>query len=343
MMFKFIVGSRRPARSGLGQKSIRMYLLLAAVVFAFIGGGAAHAQTYPNKPVRIVVPYPPGGAVDLLARLLGNKFTESLGQPFIIDNRPGAGGNIGVDVVAKAAPDGYTILINTNGTAISPALYTNLPYDVSRDLLPVTQIVATTLVIVAAPRLPIGSVRDLITAAKAKPGALNYGMTGVGNPLHLTMEMLKLAAGIDIVPVAYKGDAPLLAALTVGEVDLAVVPTVTSLPFIQDGRLKLVAVTSAKRNAVLADIPTVAESGLPGFESSSWQAFFMPGRTPRKFATLIQRETKKALAAPDIMERLQAIAYDPVASTPEEFAKFFTAEVAKFTKLVKEAHIPLQN
>jgi tripartite-type tricarboxylate transporter receptor subunit TctC len=324
-------------------KSIRMYLLSAAAVLAMAGGAPAHAQSYPNKAVRIVVPYPPGGAVDLLARLLGNKFTESLGQPFIIDNRPGAGGNIGVDVVAKAAPDGYTILINTNGTAISPALYSNLPYDVSRDLLPVTQIVATTLVIVAAPRLPVSSIRDLITAAKAKPGALNYGMTGVGNPLHLTMEMLKLAAGIDIVAVAYKGDAPLLSALTVGEVDLAVVPTVTSLPFIQDARLKALAVTSAKRNAVMADIPTVAENGVPGFESSSWQAFFLPGRAPRDIAAVIQRETKKALAAPDVMERLQAIAYDPVASTPEEFATYFAAEVAKFTKLVKEAHIPLQN
>lgn len=317
-------------------------LLLGLLGGAVVHAQGAHAQSYPTKPVRLIVPYPAGGAVDTLARVLGAKFTESLGQPFVIDNRPGAGGNLGVDLVAKAPSDGYTILINTVGTAISPALYPKLPFDVMRDLTPVTQLVATTLVIVTSPKLPIASIRELIEAAKAKPGTLNYGMTGIGNPLHLTMEMLKLAAGIDVVPVAYKGDAPLVAAMIAGEIDLAVAPTVSTLPLIQDGRLKALAVTSATRSAALPDLPTVAESGIPGFESTSWLGLFLPGHAPAAIVTLVQREAKKALAAPDVRERLQAIAYEPVGSTPDEFARLFAAEVAKFATLVKDAHIPMQ-
>jgi tripartite-type tricarboxylate transporter receptor subunit TctC len=329
--------AHRPA----GHRSATSLRVIAALALALIGG-VAQAQNYPNKPVKIIVPYPPGGAVDVLARLLSNKFTASLGQPVIVDNRPGAGGNLGVDLVAKSPPDGYTILINTNGTAISPALYPKLPFDVTRDLMPVSQLVSTTLVIVASPKLPVGSIAEMIAAAKAKPGTLNYGMTGLGNPLHLTMEMLKLSAGIDIVSVAYKGDAQLVAALTAGEVDLAVTPTVSSLPLIEDGRIKPLAVTSAKRSAALPNLPTVAESGIPGFESTGWLGLFLPARTPAAIAAVIQSETKKALAAPDVLERLRVIAYEPVGSSSDEFAKFFTAELAKFAKLVKDANIPMQ-
>ena len=320
-------------------RSLRVSLGVLLLVLA--GIAAAQADPYPAKPVKMVVPYPPGGAVDTLGRLLSAKLSASLGQPVVVDNRPGAGGNIGVSLVAKSPPDGYTILINTIGTAISPALYASLPFDVLHDLAPVTQLVSTTLVVAAAPNLPVSSIKDLIAAAKAKPGKLNYGMTGAGNPLYLTMEMLKLAAGLDIVPVAYKGDAPLVEALMAGEVDLAVAPTVSSLPMIQAKRIKALAVTSTARSPILPDVPTVAESGVPGFESTSWIGLFVPAGTPAPIVETIYAEAKKALAAPDVASRLSSFAYEPVGSKPDEFAKLFQTDVAKFTRLVKDAHIPL--
>src|SRR5438876_7428488 len=201
----------------------RLCLAIALAMFALDAGGAV-AQTYPNKPIRIVVPFVAGGAVDMLARMLGAKLQDSLGQPVIVENRAGAGGNARADAVAKSPPDGYTILQNTNGQAISAALYRALPFDTVKDFIPVTQLVATSTMLVANPKLPAKSANDLIALAKAKPGALNYGMTGVGNSLHLTMEMFKRAAGIDIQAIPYRGDAPLNTALIAGEIDIAIVP-----------------------------------------------------------------------------------------------------------------------
>ena len=199
----------------------RRRVALAIALFALtLPSGSALAQSYPNRPVRIIVPFAAGGAVDTLARLLGNKLTEQFGQPVVVENRAGAGGNLAPDALAKAAPDGYTILLTTNGLAISPALYRTLPFDVHKDFVPVTQVVASQLVIAAHPKLPANSIAELIALAKAKPGGLNYGSTGIGNPLHLTMEMLKTAAGIDIQAVPYRGDAPLNAALIAGEIQV---------------------------------------------------------------------------------------------------------------------------
>jgi tripartite-type tricarboxylate transporter receptor subunit TctC len=315
-------------------------LLLAAYAF---GSGAALAQAYPAKPIRIVVPFAAGGAVDTLARLVGPKLTDSLGQPIVIDNRPGAGGNLAADLVAKAAPEGYTVLLTTNGHAISPALYRKLPFDAVKDFAPVTQLLATTLILVANPKFPATTTKELIALAKARPGALNYGSTGVGNPLHLTMELLKISAGIDIVPVPYKGDAPLSTALLAGEVDVAVVPLATSVQNIKAGRIKALAVTGARRIVSLPDVPTVAESGVPGFDSTSWQGLFAPSGTPRDIVLRLQRETAKALNAPEVRERLMGLGGQIVASTPEEFEAKFRADLAMFARIIREARIPLQD
>ena len=300
----------------------------------------AFAQSFPAKPVRIIVPFAAGGAVDDLARIIGAKLGGSFHQPVVVENHAGAGGNLGADVVAKSVPDGTTILQTTNGQAISPSLYRTLPFDVVADFVPVTQLVASTLVLVAGPGLPVASTRELIALAKSRPGRLNYGSSGVGNPLHLTMEMIKFAAGIAIEPVPYRGDAQINAALMAGEVEVAVVPLATSLPLIAAGKLRALGVTSARRSAALPDVPTIAESGVPGFASSSWQGFFVAAHTPRDVVDLIQRETAKALQAPDLRERLAALSYEPVGSTPQDFDAYFRSELARFAGVVKQAHVP---
>jgi tripartite-type tricarboxylate transporter receptor subunit TctC len=319
--------------------------LTIAILVAVLGTDVrdASAQSYPTKPIRIIVPYAAGGAVDVVARLVGARLADSLGQPVIVENRAGAGGNAGADAVAKSPPDGYTILQNTNGQAISAALYRALPFDTVKDFIPVTQLVATYTVLVANPKLPAKSVQDLIALAKAKPGALNYGMTGVGNSLHLTMEMFKRAAGIDIQAIPYRGDALLNPALIAGEVDVAIVPIATAVPLIEGGQLRALAVNSAIRSAVLPNVPTVAEDAIPGFEAAGWQGYFVSARTPRDVVAVIQRAVAKALAVPDLQARLKAMGNEPVGSTPEEFAAKFGADLAKFARVVKEAQIPLQD
>ena len=255
----------------------RRCVALAIALFAFaFPASSVLAQGYPNRPIRIFVPFAAGGAVDTLARLVGNKLSEQFSQPVVVENRAGAGGNLAPDAVAKAAPDGYSILLTTNGLAISPALYRTLPFDVSKDFIPVTQVVASQLVIAANPKLAANSIAELIALAKAKPGSLNYGSTGIGNPLHLTMEMLKNAAGIDIQPVPYRGDAPLNAALIAGDVHVAVVPMATTLPHLQNGLLKALAIGGARRAAALPDVATVAET-IPGFEFLQLARVFRAG------------------------------------------------------------------
>jgi tripartite-type tricarboxylate transporter receptor subunit TctC len=315
-----------------------------AILLAALGtSDIASAQDYPSKTIRIIVPFAAGGAVDTLARVLGAKLSEQLNQPVIVENRTGAGGNIGADAVAKAAPDGYTILQNTNGQAISPALYRALPFDPVKDFIPVTQLVATSTVLVANPKLPATSVNELIALARSKPGRLNYGMTGVGNALHLTMETFKRAAGIDIQAIPYRGDAPLNAALVAGDIDVAIVPLATARPLIEGGQLHALAVIGSKRSVALLNVPTVAEDALPGFETSGWQGYFVPANTPREIVMIIQRAAAKALNSPDVLERLKAFGNEPVGSTPEEFDAKFRANLATFAKIVKEAHIPMQD
>jgi tripartite-type tricarboxylate transporter receptor subunit TctC len=328
---------------------MRPFGLALALVLAVSGlqAGSAHAQIfpsqgYPNKPVRLIVPFAAGGAVDVLARLLGARLSEAVGQPVLVENRPGVGGNLGADAVAKSSPDGYTILQTPNGMAITPALYRNLPFDAVKDFTPVTQLVASTLILVASPHLKVASTQELIALAKAKPGSLNYGSSGIGNPLHLTMEMFKNAAGIDILAVPYRGDAQINAALITGEVQVAVVPLATARPLVEDGQLRALAVTGARRAAALPTVPTIAET-IPGFDSASWQGWFVAAKTPRDIVDFIQRETAKVLNASDVRERLKAMVYEPVGSTPAEFDAYFKADVAKFAKVVADANIPKQD
>jgi tripartite-type tricarboxylate transporter receptor subunit TctC len=317
-------------------------LRIALVLALALAAAGAHAQSYPSRPIRLIVPFAAGGAVDVLARLLAAKLAVEVGQPVIVENRSGAGGTIAAADVAKAPPDGYTILQNTNGAAIAPALYASLPFDAVNDFAPVTQLVASNLILVASVKSGISSVGQLIAAAKAAPGKLNYGSSGVGNPLHLTMEMLKHATGIDIVAVPFRSDAQINTALIAGDVEVAVVPLATAVPLIQDSRIRALAITGAKRSATVPDVPTIAEAGVPGFASTSWQGWFMPANTPAPIVARIRGEVAKILAMPDVRARLATMAYEGVGSTPEEFATYYKREIAKFTQVVADAKIPKQ-
>jgi tripartite-type tricarboxylate transporter receptor subunit TctC len=269
--------------------------------------------------------------------------SESLGQPVVIENKPGAGGNLAADTVARAAPDGYTMLLTTNGHAISPALYRTLPFDAVKDFIPVTQLIESPLLLVASNKLAANSLKELVALAKQKPGTLNYGSTGVGNPLHLSMELLKKETGAEITNVPYKGDAPLNTALISGEVDLAIVPVATGRANVDNKLVKGLAVTSASRSKALPELPTVAEQGVKGFDMGSWQGFFVPAKTPNEIVQRLYQEARKALAAPDVRARLAVFVAEPVGSSPEEFAKKFNEDVAKYSRIVKDSNIPMQN
>jgi tripartite-type tricarboxylate transporter receptor subunit TctC len=316
---------------------------IVAVASLALGTGSAWAQAFPSKPVRIVVPFPPGGTVDVLARLIAPKMSEGLGQPVIVDNRGGAGGAIGTNVVAQADPDGHTLLLTPNGIAVAPAMFRKLPYDPAKDFAPVTQLVATMYIIVANPSLPASSMKEFIELAKAKPGSLNYGSNGVTDPLQLTMELLKLSTGIDVVPVPYKGVGPLNAAVLGGEVPLAVMPLSISVASVTSGRLRALGVTGPRRAAVLPDVPTVAESGVPGFEAVGWQGLFVPAKTPRSVVERLNQEAVKALNAPDVRERVIKAGQEPVGSTVQDFDARFRSDLATFARIVKEAGIPPQD
>jgi len=315
---------------------------LAAVLVTSLALPANAADTYPSRPVRIVVPFPAGGATDVVARLIGQKVADQAGQPFIVDNRGGAAGNIGSDNVAKSPGDGYTILQTVNSLSLSPALYHKLPFDPVKDLTPVTQITASPLIIVANAKTGIKSLQDLIARAKAKPGALNFGSGGVGNPQHLTMEMLKAQAGVDIMHIPFKGDAPLFNSLLAGDIELAVTPLSTALPHIQAGTLNALAVTSAKRNPAFPDTPTVAEF-YPGFVSTSWQGWFVPSSTPKDIVAKLNGYTRTALQSQEVLDVLKKFGSDPVGSTPEEFGPAFAAEVDRFKKIVSDLKLPPQD
>lgn len=297
-------------------------------------------QNWPDKPVKVIVPFAAGGAVDALARVIAAKMQEALNTPVIIENRAGAGGNIAAAVVAKSPPDGYTILQTTNGHAISPSLYRNLRYDAVKDFAPVTQLIASTIMLVASPALPARNVKELIDLAKAKPGVLNYGSTGVGNPLHLAMEMLKHATGTQIQMVPFRGDAPLTSALLSGDVQVAMLPFAAGRPQVTAGKLRALAVTSPKRWHSMPDLPTVAEQGVPGFEARSWQGYLMPAGTPRAIIDRIQREAKKAMDDPVVRKRLEAFGVIAIGSTPEEFDATIKSDMAAFASIIKSAKIP---
>ena len=308
-----------------------------------LGASSAAAQAYPVKAIRMVVPFAAGGVVDSTARLLAPKMSALLAQPVIIDNRPGAGGNIAADFVAKSAADGYTILITTHGHAISPALYKTLPFNAERDFAPMTQIASSFLVLVCKPQLAAHSVPELLALARAKPGQLNFGSTGSGAPPHLVGELFKQKTGIDVVHVPYKGDAPMYQALLAGEVDFAFGPLGNAIQHIRSGKLRALAMTGARRSAAIAEVPTMAEAGVPDFELTGWLGVFAPAGTPRPVIERLQGAMAQTISTPNVRERFPALGYEPVGSTPEEFGARFRQDLTLYARVIREAHIPLQD
>lgn len=316
------------------------WLTIALAAFACMAVSAGRAQDYPNRPIHIVVPYAPGGGVSVVGQIIGAKLSELVNQPVVIDNRPGAGGNIGADVVAKAAPDGYTILLHTSAMASIGSLYRKLPFDPVKDFAPVTMVISTQFVVGGSPKNPATSVRELVAQAKASPGKLNYGSSGLGSSLHLFAEMFKDAAGVDIVHVPYRGDAPMITALIAGEIQLAFLPQATGVANVRSGLVRGLAVTGTKRMESLPDVPTLGEQGIPGFESGSWIGLFAPAATPPEIVRAFQQQMAKVLADPKVRERLMATGQEPVGNSPAEFAAQFKADIARFAKVIEQAKIP---
>lgn len=294
----------------------------------------AQTQHYPTRPVRLIVPYPAGGGVDTVARVLGMKLSEVLGQQVVVDNRPGANGIIGSDITAKAAPDGYTMLIQSVAHAINATLYRKLPYDSVKDFAAVAQVNAQPNLMVVYPSLPAASVKELIAMAKSKPGALTLASPGNGSSAHLSGELLKLMAGIDILHVPYRGGGPALNDLMGGRVSLTFSSVSLSMPLVTAGKLRALAITSLARSAVVPDLPTVAET-IPGYESSTWYGMFLPGGTPARIVSGLNREILKALQAPEVRDRLTMNGAEIVGDTPAQFTAKIKSEIAKWGEVVK--------
>jgi tripartite-type tricarboxylate transporter receptor subunit TctC len=316
-------------------------VMSCVVVAALLGLLATQtvASTYPTKPVRLVVPFPPGGPADVLARLLGQKLAELWGQPVVVDNRAGAGGNIGADHVAKAAPDGYTLLLAASSHVINASMYPSLPYDVLKDFTPVTEVASYMLVVVVHPSVPATSLKELVALAKSKPGQLTVASAGSGTPTHLAAELFKSAAGIDFVHVPYKGAAPATNDLLGGQVQIMFNNPVSALPQVKAGKLRALAVTGAKRSPAAPELPTVAESGYPGFEAGTWYGILGPANLPKEIVTKVHTDTVKALRMKDVQEKLTAQAWDSIGNSPSEFAAVYRSDLEKWAKVVKAANI----
>jgi tripartite-type tricarboxylate transporter receptor subunit TctC len=308
-------------------------------VFVLLIAAAAFAQDYPNKTVRVIVPFAPGGATDVLGRIVSQKLYERWGQIVIVDNRIGASGNIGAEFVAKSAPaDGYTLLVAGAPHAINMSLFNNLRYDLARDLAPITSIAAFPSLIAVHPSVPVKSVKDLIALAKARPGEINFGSAGNGSPNHLSMELFKTMAKINMTHIPYKGGSgQMVSDLLAGQVQLASMGLPPAMPYVKSGRLRVIAVTSAKRSPLLPDVPTVAETGLPGYEVNSWYGVFAPPALPKELVTKINADVVAILGAADLKDRLAALGAEPQPMTPDEFGRFVRDDIAKWAKVVKES------
>ena len=302
-----------------------------------LSSGALYAQEYPAKPIRMVAPFAPGGATDLLARVIGQKMTERFGQSVLIDNRTGAGGNIGAELVAKAAPDGYTLLLGGVPHAISMSLYKKLGYDLTKDLAPVAMIATFPSAIVLHPSLPARSIKDLIGLAKSRPGQLNFGSAGNGSPNHLALELFNAMARVKMTHVPYKGTGQMVVDLVAGQLQLASMGFPAALQNVKAGKLRVIAVTSAARSPLLPDVPTVAETGLPGFDVTSWYGIFGPAALPHDVAAKLNADIGTMAAAPDVKERLAQLGAEPTKMSPDEFGRYVRAEVVRWSKVVKES------
>ncbi len=301
------------------------------------------AQPYPVRPIRIVVPYPAGGTSDILARSLGEKLTGALGQPVVVDNKPGANGNLGADLVAKALPDGYTLLLGDIGAlAISPSVYPTLPFDPVRDFAPVTMVAYSPHILVVNPAVQANSVQDLVALAKAKPGKLNFAISGVGGAPHLAGVEFALRTGVKWEYIPYKGGSQAIADVAAGQADVTLNGMLATYPLVKGGKLKLLAVSSPRRVAAIPDVPTIAESGLPGFETGSWQGVVAPPGTPREIVARLNAEIGRILATPEMRDKLGNQGADVRTNSPEEFAVFIRAEKDRWAKVVKDANVKVE-
>jgi tripartite-type tricarboxylate transporter receptor subunit TctC len=314
----------------------RLALAAAALNALFC---VTQGQAYPDKPIRWIVPFPPGGSTDILARVVGQKLTEAWGQPVIVENKGGAGGTIGATEAARAAPNGYTLLMGAIHHTIATSVYPSLPYDFQRDFAPVTVVAIVPNVLVVNPSVPAKTVPELIAYAKANPGKLTYGSAGVGTAHHLIGAKFNLEAGVDIVHVPYKGSAPAVTDLVSGQVQMMYDTVASALPHIKAGRLRPLAVATAKRSLSLQDIPTIAEAALPGFEVTTWFGALVPAKTPKEIVTKLNGEIVKILNMPDVKKRLIEAGAEPVGNSPEEMAAQIKNETETFAAVVKQAKI----
>ena len=311
--------------------------IIAAIAAATLPAPPALAQGYPARTIRIVVPYPPGGPTDVLARIVAGRLSDGLGQQVVLDNKPGASGMIGAEMVAKAAPDGYTLLANASVHVINPGLYPKMPFDAIADFVPVTQLASVPLILVVNNDLPVKSVRELIAYAKANPGKLNFASSGNAAAPHLAGESFRLATGAAMQHVPYKGSAPAITDLIGGQVQLMFDSMPSAMPHVKAGKVRPLAVTTARRAGALPDLPTVAEAGVPGYDISTWYGIWAPRGTPRDIVLRLQAEIAKVLRLPEVRERFAGLGAEPVGSTPDEFAAYCRTELDKWARVVRDS------
>ncbi len=314
-------------------------MLTACFLVLVAGTRASHAQNYPSRPIRLIVPFPPGGANDILARILGQKLTETLGENVLIDNRAGASGIIGTEIVAKSAPDGYTLLMTPNTIAIQPSLYAKLPFDAAKDFAPVSLVALVPNILIVTKTLPVSSVKELVALAKRNPGQIHFGSAGIGGSVHLAGELFKSMAKVDIVHVPYKGGGPALIDLIGGQIEMLFPDALASAPYLKTGKVKPLAVTSSKRLTALPALPTIAESGVPGYDSVGWYGVLTPTNTPPQIVQALSTAIANALRSPDVKAKLSAQAAEPVGGTPAEFGSHIASEAKKWAKVIKDAGI----
>jgi len=317
-------------------KSFAPLALAATLALAVLAPQNVHAQTYPTKPVRLIVPYAPGGATDIIARAAAIELTKSLGQPVVVDNRPGAGGNLGADMVAKSAPDGYTMVMSANSLhGITPFLYTKLSYDPNKDLAPVIVFASFANVLALHPGVKANSVKELIALIKAQPGKLSYASSGSGSTIHMSGEMFKQLLGLDITHIPYKGSGPAVSDLMGGQVQMMFDNIPSAISHIRSGKLRALATTGPKRAAVLPELPTMIESGVPGFESTAWFGLAMPAGTPKEIIARMNADGQKAARAPEFVKRMNDLGYEIVGGTPEQMAAMIQDEIKRWGPIVK--------
>jgi len=315
--------------------------ILAGFAATPIAFAAEDAASYPSRPITILLGYPPGGPTDLITRVVAEKLTQAWGKPVIVENKPGAGSNIATEQVVRAAPDGYTLLVETIANATNMSVYNNLRYDTRKDLTPIVQFMASPSILVVGPKVHANNLKELLALAKAEPGKLNYASTGVGGSPHLAGEMLKMRAGVDIVHVPYKGAVPALQDLLAGHVAMGFMTTLGVQQYLQPGKLQAIAVASPKRIPELPNVPTMAEAGLPNFNVLSWNGLAAPAKTPRPIIDKLNAEVNRILAMPDVHKQLQSIGGDPVGGSPAQFSKFVDAEIMQWGAVVKSAKVTL--